>query len=200
MKRKIALAATVALGFAFAAAPAIGQLRNVPKKANKYQATIVQGVEACTAANTTAPGLLGTPACDPVVPSDPNCVFDAKGGGKVLAKSKDDIKIQAKLKKLVNEGANSCEGETICAVASVRTTSNGCLSGNPCTTIDQNDLPLGVACCTVQKGKCKIKTTVNTALPGALVQGNQTEIIVGQVGLIRTGGPGVAFRAGLLFE
>ncbi len=187
------------LGVAFLVGPAMGQ-RSVPKKANKYQATIVQGVEACTATNTTAPGILSTPACDPVVVSDPGCVFDNKGAGKVLAKSKDDIKISAKLSKLVNEGVNSCEGETLCAVASVRTTSDACGSGNPCTTVDQEDLPLGVACCTVQKGKCKIKTTVNTALPGALVPGNRTEFILGQVGLLRSGAPGVAFRAGLLLE
>jgi len=86
----------------------------------------------------------------------------------------------------------------------VRTTSDACASGNPCTTEDQEDLPLGVACCTVQKGKCKIKTTINTALPGAIVAGNRTEITVGQVGLLRTTGSpspiGPAFRAGLLFE
>jgi hypothetical protein len=189
-----------AIGIALIAGPAVGQLRNVPKKANKYQATIVQGVEACTVANTIAPGALMTPACDPVVPSDPNCLFDAKGGGKVLAKAKDDIKIVAKLKKLVNEGANSCEGETLCAVASIRTTADACGTGNPCTTIDQDDLPLGLACCQVQKGKCKIKTTVNTALPGALVPGNRTEFTIGQVGLKRTGSSGVAFRAGLFLE
>ncbi len=187
------------LGMAFLVGPAVGQ-RNVPKKANKYQATIVQGVEACTSANTTAPGILSTPACDPVVPSDPSCVFDNKGGGKVLAKSKDDIKISVKLKKLINEGVASCEGETLCAVASVRSTSDACASGNPCTTVDQEDLPLGVACCTVQKGKCKIKTTVNASLPGALVPGNRSEFIIGRVGLKRSGSPNVAFRAGLLLE
>ncbi len=199
MARTTLLAAVAILGMALIAGPAMGQ-RNPPKKANKYQATIVQGVEACTASNTTAPGLLSTPACDPVVPSDPGCLFDNKGQGKVLAKAKDDIKLQAKLSKLINEGVQSCEGETICALASVRTTSDACASGNPCTTVDQADLPLGVACCTVQKGKCKIKTTVNTSLPGALVAGNRSEFIIGRVGLQRTGAPGVSFRAGLLLE
>ena len=201
MLRKISLVAASLFAVAAVAGPALGQ-RDVPKKANKYQATIVQGVEACTAANTILPGIAGTPACDPVVPSDPGCVFEAKGGGKLLAKSKDDVKIQAKLKKLVSEGVQSCEGQTLCAVASIRTTSDACDSGNPCTGEDQEDFPLGVACCLVQKGKCKIKTTINTALPGALVAGNRTEIIVGKVGLIRTTGSpaGPAFRAGLLFE
>jgi hypothetical protein len=169
-----------------------------PKKANKYQATVVTGVEACSAANTTAPGALMTAACDPVVASDSVCQFTEKagkpkGGGKVLAKAKDDIKINVKVKGITE----TCNGETLCAVASVRTSTNNCASTGDCSTIPQPDLPLGIACCLVEKQKCKIKTTVNTALPGALVTGNSTEFIIGEVGLKRTGG-GVAFRAGLL--
>jgi hypothetical protein len=165
-----------------------------PKKANKYQATMVNGVEACTTANTTAPGALSTAACDPVVASDSLCQFgpEGKGSGKVQAKAKDDVAIAAKLGGVTA----TCEGETLCAVAGVRTSSNGCASTGDCSTITQPDLPLGIACCQVEKGKCKIKTTVNTALPGALSLGKATEIIVGEVGLARTGG-GVAFRAGL---
>ena len=169
-----------------------------PKKANKFQATIVTGVEACNVTNTTAPGILGTPACDPVVASDNVCQFDApggkrKGGGKVLAKAKDDIAISAKLGGLTD----TCNGETLCAVAGVRTSQNNCLSGGDCSTITQVDLPLGLACSGVDKGKWKLKTTVNTSLAGALVLGNSTEFILGEVGLLRSGG-GVAFRAGLL--
>jgi len=176
-----------------------------PKKANKYQATMINGVVACTAANTTLPGILASPACDPVVPNDTVCQFSEKNGklkgkGKVQAKSKDDVAIKAKLVKVTE----SCNGETLCAVASVTVTSDNCASSGSCTGEKSVDLPLGVACCTVEKQKCKIKTTVNTALPGALVAGNATEIIVGEVGLLRTTGSpspaGPAFRAGLLFE
>lgn len=171
-----------------------------PKKANKYQATIVTGTEACTTPNTTASGVLATAACDPVVAADTVCQFDAPGGkrkgsGKVLAKAKDDIAISAKLGGLTD----TCNGESLCAVASVRTSQNNCTSLGDCSTITQTDLPLGVACATVDKGKWKIKTTVNTSLPGALVTGNQTEFTLGEIGLLRAGG-GVAFRAGLLLE
>lgn len=169
-----------------------------PKKANKYQSTVVTGVEACTADNTFAPGALSTKACDPIVQSDGVCQFTEKkgkpkGGGKFQAKAKDDISVSVKLKGLTE----TCNGQTLCAVASVRTAQDNCLSGGDCSTVTQTDLPLGVACCPVEKGKCKIKTTVNDSLPGALVTGNLAEFIIGEVGLRRSGG-GVAFRAGLL--
>ena len=167
-----------------------------PKKANKYQATVVTGVEACTVTNTTAPGLLSTPACDPVVASDSVCQFgpEGKGSGKVLAKAKDDIAISAKIGGLTE----TCNGETLCAVASLRTSQNNCASTGDCTTVTQTDLPLGLACAEVAKGKWKIKGSVNAEfLPGALVTGNSAEFILGEVGLLRSGG-GVAFRAGLL--
>ncbi len=66
MLRRILFIGGACLGMALMVGPALGA-RNVPKKANKYIATIVQGVEACTSANDTAPGALGTPACNPVV-------------------------------------------------------------------------------------------------------------------------------------
>jgi hypothetical protein len=172
-----------------------------PKKANKFQATMVTGVQACTAANTTLPGALMTPGCDPVVANDTVCQFAEKNGklkgkGKVLAKAKDDIKLKAKLVNLTD----SCNGETLCAVATVTTTSDNCASGGSCTGVTSIDLPLGIACCLVEKNKCKIKTTVNTALPGALVPGNYTEFIIGEVGLKRTGASAPAFKGGLLLE
>ena len=194
MLRRILIIGGVVLGVSLMASASFGR-PTPPKKANKYQATIVTGVEACTVTNTTAPGLLSTPACDPVVASDNVCQFGSagKGSGKVQAKAKDDIAIAVKLGGLTD----TCNGESLCAVASVRTSQNGCLSSGDCSTVTQENLPLGVACCTVDKGKCKIKTTVNTALPGALVTGNLAEFTLGEVGLQRSGG-GYAFRAGLL--
>ena len=165
--------------------PALGQ-RAVPKKANKYQATLVQGVAACTASNTNAPGILNSLACSPVAPSDPACVFeDNNGGGLVKAKAKDDIAVQAKLKKL----DAACEGESLCAVASVTSSYDECDNLDTCTTT-AIDLALGATCCTVEKGKCKVKTTINGALPGALVPGERTEFIIGEVGMLRTGATG----------
>ncbi len=195
MLRRTLFVAGAFLGVAMMVSPAMG-VRNPAAKAGKYQATIVQGVEACSAAlaNTTAPGILSTPACDPVVPSDSGCVFGAKGKGKVAAKSKTDIAVQAKLGGL----DATCDGETVCAFASVRTSTNNCASTGDCSTVPQPDLALGASCCTIAKGKCKIKTSINVALPGVLVTGNTTEFILGEIALGRTGQPGKAFRAGIL--
>ena len=110
------------------------------------------------------------------------------------AKAKDDIAVAVKLGGL----DDACNGETLCAVASVRTSQNNCASSGDCSTVTQTDLPLGVACCTVDKGKCKLKTTVNQSLPGALVTGNAAEFIIGEVGMLRSGAAGPGFRAGLL--
>ncbi len=127
---------------------------------------------------------------------------DGAGKGQAKAKSKTDISIKVKLRKV----DPACNGETLCAVASVITAQNNCGLGD-CTTEAQVDLPLGIACCTVVDEKCDIKTTVNTALPGALVTGNSAEFQLGEVGLLRVGTPDnspnrqpAAFRAGLLLE
>jgi len=194
MLRRILFIGGACLGVALMVSPAFG-VRNTPAKAGKYSIEVIQGVEVCSAANTTAPGLLATQACDPVVPSDPGCVFGVKGKGKISAKidKTGDIAVQAKISGI----EPTCEGETLCAVASVRTSQNNCASTGDCSTINQVNLPLGVACGPVTKGKLGVKTTVNTALPGALVAGNAAEFTIGEVGLSRTGG-GIAFRGGLL--
>jgi hypothetical protein len=203
MLRRILFIGGAFLGVALMVSPALGQ-RNPPKKAKKYSIEVVQGMSVCTAANTTAPGLLATAACDPPVPADPGCVFGLKGKGKVSAKSATgDIAIQAKLTGL----DLACVGESLCAVSGVRTTVNGCASTGSCSTVTQVDLPLGGACCTVDaKGKCAIKTTVNSVLPGAITTGNVSEFTLGEVGLLRTGVPlnppntrqPTAFRGGIL--
>lgn len=190
MLRRILFIGGACLGVALMVSPAFG--RNPAAKAGKYQATLVQGVQACTVTNTTAPGVLNTAACDPVVPSDSVCVFGPKGKGSVAAKAKTDVAVQAKLGGL----EASCDGETICAVAGVRTTVDSCASSGSCSTITQPDLPLGIACATVAKGKWKFKGTISQTLAGALTNGNRTEITIGEVGLVRAGG-GVAFRAGV---
>lgn len=192
MLRRILLVGGACLGMALMVSPALGA-RNIPKKANKFQVTVVQGVEACTAPNTTAPGVLATPACDPVVPADSVCLFTEKGSGKIAAKAKDDIAVQAKLGGVTD----TCNGETLCAVADLRGSYDTCASTGDCTSQDSSDLLLGASCCTVDKGKCKIKAAISVTFPGALVIGQNSEFIVGKTGLLRAGG-GVAFRGGLL--
>jgi len=197
--RRFLLATASIAAFALIAMPAFGQ-RDTPKKANKFQATLVQGVEACTAATTTTGGTINLPACD-VVPSDNLCRFTTKNGklqgkGTVKANSKKgDIFVNVSVSGINDE----CNGETLCAIASFRATQNNCTSTNPCTTVDQTDFPLGLACCVVDKGKCKIKTSINATLPGAINAANNPEYTLEGVGLARTGG-GVPFRGGVMVE
>ncbi len=108
--------------------------------------------------------------------------------------------VQAKLTKV----DAACNGETLCAVAGLSASYDTCASGGPCTTVSTADLALGASCLTIDKGKGRFRTTINTALPGALVVGLNSEFIIGEVGLLRngagsTGGrANAAFRAGLL--
>lgn len=186
MLRRILIVGGACLGMALMVSPALGQ-RNVPKKAGKYQATLVQGVAVCTASNTTAPGILASPACSPVVPSDAGCVFeDNVGGGQVKSKAKDDVAVQAKLKGI----DAACEGESLCAVASITSSYDSCANTQTCRTTSV-DLALGASCCTVTDGKCQVKTSINVALPGALVPGQRTEFQLGEVGMLRTGATGL---------
>lgn len=197
MRLPILTAAGVA-ALAMVAMPALGQ-RSTPKKANKFQITVVQGVEACTASTTTTGGTVNLPACD-VQPSDSLCRFTTKNGklkgkGLILAKTKDDVSVKAKLVGLNDE----CNGESLCAIASFRSTQDNCTSGDSCTAEDQTDFPLGVACCTVDKGKCQIKTTINESIPGAINPANNQSFIINGAGFARTGG-GVPFRGGIMVE
>lgn len=171
-------------------------VRNPPKKAGKFQASIIQGVETCasgTENTATAGGLLVLPACQPAVPSDPGCVFSEKGSGKLSAKGKDDIAIQMKL----NGIDSACNGQALCARTSFRATTDACAAGADCTTLDQIDFPL-FACCVVSKGKCQVKTTVNTSIPGAIVSGNNLEIEILGCDVLRGTEPESAFRCGVM--
>jgi hypothetical protein len=197
--RNFLLATSAAAAFALIAMPAIGQ-QVTPKKANKFQSTLVEGVEACTAATTTTGGVINLPACD-YTPSDSFCHYTTKNGklkgkGAVKATSKKgDIFIAVKMSGLNDE----CNGESLCPVASFRATQDNCTSGDSCTTEDQTDFPLGLVCCTVEKGKCKIKASLNDALGGAIVAANNPSFTLNGVGMARIGG-GVPFRGGIMVE
>ncbi len=195
--RDFLCAATAVALFGFLAAPALGQVQTPPKKANKLILSVVEGVEACTAATTTSGGIINLPACD-TTPSDSTCHFTTKNGKlkglglvKAIAK-KGDIFLNVKVNGINDE----CNGESLCAVASFRATQDNCTSTDACTAEDQTDFPLGLSCCTVEKGKCKIKTSVNSALAGAINANNLPSYTINGVGLARTGG-GIPFRGGL---
>lgn len=196
--RNLVLATAALAAFGLLASPALGQVQNPPKKANKLIVTIVEGVQACTVANTSTGGVIDLPACD-TQPADSLCEFTTKNGklmglgmAKAIAK-KGDIFLNVKLNGL----NDACNGESLCTVATFRATQNNCTSAAACTTTDQTDFPLGLSCCTVDKGKCRIKTSVNAALAGAINAANTPSYTINGVGLTRAGG-GVAFRGGLM--
>jgi len=187
------------LGVTLLAGQGFGILSN-PAKANKFQSTLTGSYKQCTAPNTTTLGL-GLPACQPAVLTDV-CVVTPGGGGKLQAKPvAGDLSIKAKLKGL---GA-LCEGETLCVTASARISSTNCAAGPDCTVQDLTDFPLvggsTPACCVVSGGKCKIKTTLNSALPiPAVSSGKNYSFDIRGCSLTRTTGtsPGQVARCGVV--
>lgn len=156
-----------------------------PKKANKYIATLVNAWQECTSPSEATGAPLSLDACPAVDPSGASCNFLAdKGKGLVKAKAKDDISVQVTLTKLEN-----CEGAVLCGFATARATTNDCTVSSRCTAEDQIDFPAtATACCTVEKGKCKIKTTVNTLLSGAIPTGENTSVALQEVRVAYDGG------------
>jgi hypothetical protein len=189
-----------------------------PKKANKFQATMVTSYAPCAAPNDTTTGVLGLPARHPAVPNDTVCGFDVSDPAKPLgqgqlqavvagAGDKLDIKLQVKLRGL----SAGCIGQTLCISPFLRASSTGCVSGDPggCTTLESLTSPFslsGPGCGVVDdKGKVQIKTTVDTALGVDLITpGNRLTLDLARTGVRRTTGPSLpaagtpTFSAGLL--
>ncbi|MEO8604125.1 MAG: hypothetical protein ABI629_16235 [bacterium] len=173
----VCLTATMALG-------ADGE----PKKANGFKSTLVNAYPACTVPTEFTAGVLPIPACPAVDPSP--CTFGAKGSGKVSAKTKTDVAVQAQL-----GGLENCpDGTTLIVSANFSAATNNCTVSTRCTTVALTNFTLGT--CTVAKGKCKVKTTVNTQIPNAIVPGKNTAITINGVG-VGTGTSAVA-AAGVL--
>jgi len=175
MKKTIITISTLALMVSTAWA-----LDGEPKKANKFQSTLVNAYEECTAPSEQTGGALALDACPAVDSSANQCAFGDKSKGKVQAKTKDDVTVQVLLTKLEN-----CEGEILCGFATARSTTNDCTVSGRCTAEDLVDFPVtaglsGSSCCVVDdKGKCKIKTTINSNNPaGTITTGENTAIAV----------------------
>jgi len=190
MLKKIMIVGGTVLAFGFVAATAMGA-DNEPKKANKYQSTAVNGWDDCTAANQLTAGGTPLPACPASDSSGAICNFNDKGSAKFAAKAKDDVTVQVKA-----GGLDNCEGETLNAVATIQATTNSCTVSSRCTTVTIADFAIPGATCLVASGKCKIKTTVNTAAPGTIVPGENTVIRVGSVAL--AAGTATVATAGVL--
>jgi hypothetical protein len=195
MRKKIAATLALTAGVGLLASVAFAT-HNEPAKAKGLKMELVTGYSACTSPNKSTPGL-GIPACSPPVRNDSVCGFD---GGKGSVKAKvitGDIKLQAKAKGL----SAGCEGQTLCPVVSFRVTTDNCVPGSvDCTAVDLTNFQVGfppAGCCVVSGGACKIKTTLNSNLPGAVSAGNRAGIEIHGCGLQRSSASGPAFTCGL---
>ncbi|MBY0278286.1 hypothetical protein K2Z84_23405 [Candidatus Binatia bacterium] len=213
MRRMFLTAALAIATFGLAASSAHAQF-NYPKKANKFQATMVTAYAPCTASNDTTTGALGLPACHPAVRSDTVCGFDVSNPAKPLgqgqlqatvagAGDKLDIKLQVKLQGL----DAGCIGQTLCIAPFLRASSTGCVSGDPngCTTLEALTNPFalsGPGCGVVDSsGKLQIKTTVDTALGIDLITpGTHLTLDLARTGVRRTTGPSLPAAGALTFS
>jgi hypothetical protein len=173
----LCLTATMALG-------ADGE----PAKAGGFKSSMVNAYPACTTPTETTGGSLPLPACPANDP--PLCTFGDKGKAAASAKTKTDVAVQVQLQGL----ENCVDGTVLQAYANFTAATNDCTVSSRCNTVALSNLVLGT--CTVAKGKCKIKTTVNTTIPGAITPGQNTAITLNGVG-VTTGTSAVAV-AGVL--
>ena len=180
-------AGVVAIGLT---ATAVMAADGEPAKAGKYQATAINATAACTSSDRNTLGGIPLPACATVDAAV--CTFGDKGSGKIAAKAKDDVYLSLQLKGL----ENCPDGTVLQATASFKSNTNNCSVAGRCTTVDVPAFPIPGATCTVSKGGCKLKTSLNTLVPGAITVGKNTSIELGSVGVV-TGTSAVAV-AGLL--
>jgi hypothetical protein len=156
----VALTAAVALtGVAHAT-------HNEPLKGTLYKAFLMTSHAPCTSPNTmtSTPGLV-LPACT-ATRLDPACGYGAKGIGKVTIKAvPGDVQVKAVLAGL----EAGCENETLTLTITTTNTTDDCSSAPAgCTVAGTVTANTPVASCVVTKGKCVIKSSVNTFSPGTV--------------------------------
>jgi hypothetical protein len=196
------LAGSVAIGVLLAAS--LAGAHDEPRRAKTIKAPLVTAYKPCTSPNTMTAGPIPVPACSPPVRSDTECGFQGPffraGYGKAAGVTTPlgDFKLSFTAKNL----GPGCEGRTLCAVASVRLTTERCLQ-SPCTI----DIPQWLSntitgCCVVNGGACRVSTSINSEMLGVLQQGEKTGIEIRGCGLKRVDGPNVpsdfTFTCGVL--
>jgi hypothetical protein len=202
----VILGVTASAGIAFAA-------YNTPAKAKKLKVDLTVAYD-CTAPNATAffagAGILV--ACSPPVPvtnTNPANVttFGIKGAANVqVGVATGDLKVGVKALDVLNNGmpANVSLGMS---AARVLTTSGTCAPGLPpqpapvpgteCTSTDIASLFSGLFAVPCVAGKCQLKTSVNTLVPGAITAGGKIVTEIGGISIDDPDGDR-AFTQGLL--
>lgn len=186
MSHKFTLALVLALVFA-----GVAVAHDEPRRAKTIKAPLVTAYQACTAPNTVTSGPTPVPACSPPVRNDEVCGFQGPffraGYGKAAGVTTPlgDLTLNFTAKNL----SPGCEGRKLCAVASVRLTTERCVQ-SPCTV----DIPQWLSdtitgCCVVTAGTCRVSTSINREMLGVLEQGEKTGIEISGCGLKRVDGP-----------
>jgi hypothetical protein len=151
MRMKALTCLAAAVGVVGGASLALAQ-HNEPFHATKFSSSLVTSYAACTAPTGNSTKTLPLPACN-AVRSDPTCDFAATGSssGTVSANVHGQrIRMHASASNL----DPGCNGKTLCLVASLRATTDDCLTP-PCTVQESTiqDYPTG--CCCVAFGVCE---------------------------------------------
>ncbi len=189
----LSVAAVMSAGSALAA-------YNTPSKSKQIKADLVVSYKPCAAPNATqffaGAGIIT--ACTPPVPTtntNPTNVttFGPKGAANVAIQlGKGDIKVGIKASDVLNNGSPA--SVNLGAVAgSVVATSGSCAPGIPpqaapvpgteCTSTDISTLFTAILSIPCTAGKCALKTTINTIVPGAITVGSKANTAIGGVGL-----------------
>jgi len=184
----IVVVAAMAIGLMASAAHA---QFNEPGIAKTVKVSVVTGYEPCTTPNTTTSD--STPACT-AVRSDPVCGFVGGGHGLMYVRTKGSTGWAVKIVLLNLE--DNCIGETIRFYGTLRTTTNDCGPGSPCT-VDTPNVDLG-SCIVSHTGFCGLSTPVFQSPPIISKAGGTQMTDLKGVRVTGPGAPATTFRHGLV--
>jgi len=193
--KAIVIAIVITLGFG---TPALAQ-HNRPARSKVLKVGFVSAYDACTAPSLEhRPPFVGASACVPVLSTDFDATHQITFGpdGRLAATAKitkGDVRVIFKGRDIFNHGAPF--SGALNAAVNLRATDAGCVAPDFSTSCTLVDLPFQFAFgCTA--GVCKGKVTANLVIPGAIQDGDQGNIELGQISVFDADGDD-CFRAGL---
>jgi hypothetical protein len=209
--RKLVVVPTVLSVITFAGAASA--VYNTPSKAKGIKTDLVVAY-SCTAPNATqffaGAGVIS--ACTPPPPTTNTnttneTTFGPKGSANIaVSVGKGDIKVAIKAGDIQNNGVPADAISLGAKADRVVATSGDCAPGVPpqaapvpgteCSSQDISSLFTAIFSIPCTAGKCQLKTSVNTIVPGALSSGGVVQTEIGGIGLSDPDGD-LAFTSGL---
>jgi len=210
--RWLAVAASLALAGVSAVAIAA---YNTPSKAKTIKTDLVVAYHVCSGPPNATQffGTTGLPACTPPSPVTADngahvVTFGPKGAMNVaVALGSADIKLAVKGSDIMENGMPS-NGNLKAAAASVITTVDSCAAGAPpqsmpppgggidCTSQDLGLFFSAVITVPCVAGKCSLKSSINTIIPGSITGGTLANTAISGIGMKDADGD-LAFTSGL---